>query len=498
VNLVLGAGAAGFLAPTQVLPPLLSGNSTFVMAGELNGDGKPDLVATSSATGGVLIALGDGLGGFAAPVTYVVGAAMTIANPYRLALLDANGDGRVDIVGGPSRGDLQMFLLLNACSVGQSADLTLTHTGPATATAGDTISYAVEVTNNGPNPASGVVVNVALPVGVSLIAAPGCVSTSGLLTCTVGSLGVDAQASFSIAVNAFAAGQRTSHASVTSSQGDPNGTDNSSSVTTNVTAGAVTFTVTNANDSGAGSLRQAILDSNTNTGSTNTIAFNIQPAGAKSISLATALPGITNPVVIDGWTQGGAGYTGPPLVELNGQATPSGSGLSITAGGSTVRGLVINRFKSSGIVLAGAGGNTIQGNYVGTDAAGTGPAANTSLGIQVSSANNTIGGIGPGEGNLVSGNGGTGVLMSGAAATGNQVIGNRVGTNAAGTGAIPNGNAGVQVNGGSGNTIGAPGRATTPFTATTSARTWLARRASAMAAPASSSASRPTTRSPPT
>src|SRR5438105_5790153 len=116
---------------------------------------------------------------------------------------------------------------------------------------------------------------------------------------------------------------------------------------------AVTFTVTNTNDSGAGSLRQAILDANANPG-TDMISFNIPGGGSHVITPASALPTITDPVEIDGYTQAGAspntlldGDNAVLLIELNGSniggftLTP---GLQINASNCEVRGLVINRF----------------------------------------------------------------------------------------------------------------------------------------------------------
>src|SRR5207245_2771692 len=101
--------------------------------------------------------------------------------------------------------------------------------------------------------------------------------------------------------------------------------------------------VTNTNDSGPGSLRQAILDANANAGA-DMIAFNISGAGAHTIIPASALPTITDPVTIDGTTQ--PGFSGNPLIELNG-SNAFGNGFTINAGSSTVRGLIINRFKRS-------------------------------------------------------------------------------------------------------------------------------------------------------
>src|SRR6478609_2918703 len=63
-----------------------------------------------------------------------------------------------------------------------------------------------------------------------------------------------------------------------------------------------TFTVVNTNDSGPGSLRQAIMDANGNPGP-DIIAFNIAKSGVHTIVLATALPDVTDPVSIDGYSQ---------------------------------------------------------------------------------------------------------------------------------------------------------------------------------------------------
>src|SRR6185295_985574 len=98
-------------------------------------------------------------------------------------------------------------------------------------------------------------------------------------------------------------------------------------------------------------------------------------SGVRTITPLSALPTITDPVVIDGSTQ--PGFAGVPIIELNGTSAGSGvNGLLITAGNSTVRGLVINRFNNIAISLSGAGGNTIRGNYIGTAANGTSAQAN--------------------------------------------------------------------------------------------------------------------------
>jgi hypothetical protein len=140
-----------------------------------------------------------------------------------------------------------------------------------------------------------------------------------------------------------------------------------------------TFVVTTVADSGPGSLRQAILDADAAPGP-HTIAFDIGGGGAQTITPSSPLPAITNPVLIDGTTQ--PGYDGSPLIQLSGSQVSAFFGgttaLAITAGDSTIQGLVINGFRGNGrgprgiaIDLENGGGNTIRGNYLGTNAAGT-------------------------------------------------------------------------------------------------------------------------------
>src|ERR1035438_8088681 len=67
-------------------------------------------------------------------------------------------------------------------------------------------------------------------------------------------------------------------------------------------AEAAIYTVTSTADSGAGTLRQAITDANGSPG-LDTITFNISGSGVHTISPSSALPSITDPVIIDGTSQ---------------------------------------------------------------------------------------------------------------------------------------------------------------------------------------------------
>jgi parallel beta-helix repeat protein len=86
-----------------------------------------------------------------------------------------------------------------------------------------------------------------------------------------------------------------------------------------------------------------------------------------------------------------------------------------------------------------ATGNTIQGNFIGVDVTGTLPLGNALNGVEIFlGSGNTIGGTAAGAGNVISGNAGSGVNITGGAATGNTVQGNYIGTDASGTVALAN------------------------------------------------------------
>ncbi len=211
------------------------------------------------------------------------------------------------------------------------------------------------------------------------------------------------------------------------------------------------ITVVNTSDSGAGSLRAAIAQVNADTQpGTDTINFAIG-TGAQSIALQSALPNLTHSVVIDGTSQ--PGFAGKPLIELDGTVAGSSSGLTIDAGSSTVKDLVINRFLGGGIVLEAQGGDTLTGNYIGTDVTGTLARPNSVAGVLITSTGNTIGGTAPGEGNLLSGNFGDGEIWM--RNSGNNLVeGNFIGTDVTGTKTVTS-NFGIFVQGGSGaNVIG--------------------------------------------
>jgi len=87
----LQPGGAAAFAPQQTFAT--GGLSFFTAVGDLNGDGKPDLVSVNFIDNVVSVLLGNGDGTFQAPQTFATGIA-----PDSVAIADVNGDGRPDLV----------------------------------------------------------------------------------------------------------------------------------------------------------------------------------------------------------------------------------------------------------------------------------------------------------------------------------------------------------------------------------------------------------------
>ena len=243
--------------------------------------------------------------------------------------------------------------------------------------------------------------------------------------------------------------------------------------------------VTNTNDSGSGSLRQAILDCNAQSG--GTITFDIPGTMPFIIQPQSGLPTCVAGTTVDATSQ--PGYSTQPVVEVQGAISVSdgsmvkglsitGAGLSITnnctvqgcwigvhvdgtAGGGggaavSIQGNddvigpnnVLSNFQT-GVEVAGST-NQVIGNYIGTDPTGL-IAMGNSVGVDVAGSNNTIGGPRSlSAGNVIAANSGNGVQI-GVSANGtdtNSVQGNLIGLGADGTTAMGNGptnSAGVYV-----------------------------------------------------
>ena len=128
-----------------------------------------------------------------------------------------------------------------------------------------------------------------------------------------------------------------------------------------------------------------------------------------------------------------------------------------TIGGTTPQERnVISGNRESGINILGSH-NTVSGNFIGTDVTGSADLGNAEDGVRIeNAADNTIGGSQNGERNVISGNDKNGVLVSGAGANGNTVNGNFIGTDVTGNIDLGNSVNGVYIQDAPDNRIGVP------------------------------------------
>lgn len=261
---------------------------------------------------------------------------------------------------------------------------------------------------------------------------------------------------------------------------------------------AMTFTVTSTADTdgptcGSGcTLRQAVNASNANPppiGTTNLIAFNIPSSDPGcdatthvcTIALTDCLgrsgnfcTGLSQPVIIDGYTQPGAssntlaiGDNAVVRIKIIGDSisfspvirlcSATGCGLTGDSSGSTVRGLCLAGITNTHetLVFLGSNNDLVTGNFIGVDTDGT-TIVSDGTPIQVNgngtASGSIIGGTSPSARNVIASNGGFGGIQN----DGNNTVvqGNYFGTNAAGTAAIGSAATGIEIEIGTGVTIG--------------------------------------------
>ena len=171
-------------------------------------------------------------------------------------------------------------------------------------------------------------------------------------------------------------------------------------------AGAGEIIVTTTEDSGDGSLREAILSANANGG--GTIRFLIDAPRPYTLALESALPEITSPVLIDGEADCATETTSTQMSVMIDGTNTDGDGFFLTeeAGGSIIRGLTIGGFVAgAGIYVDGANAVTITCNHIGISANGT-QATPNDIGVFVRGdvSGVAIGGDGTESRNVISGN----------------------------------------------------------------------------------------------
>lgn len=377
-----GEGIALWGSGVGVLSPGISGTS---IKGNLLGVGSDGLTALANSGGGIVVrnyASNSVIGGpnpgegnvianhptgiimYSGYQTAIVGNSFfNNTTPLSLNLVGANDAGDPDTSLGPQRANMgQNYPVLGEATI-QSGNLL--------------VNYSIDST----------VVNSAYPIAIDFYEAVSAVDGQGrtyLGRTTIAGPGSDTPNLGNAAALGVAPGDY-----VVAMATDANG--NTSLFSPVQFVGRI-FTVNSTGDAGDANpgdeicetasigectLRAAIQEANATVGA-DAVYFNIPGVGVQTITPGSALPAITESLIIDGLTQPGASCTTwPPtlLVELNGAGAGAFvNGISFSAfsaNGSTIRGLVINRFAGNGIDGAFTSNVHVECNFIGTNAAGT-------------------------------------------------------------------------------------------------------------------------------
>ena len=419
-------GPSLFITPTLHFLENLSPNPSAVATGDVNGDGAPDVLVALKDNEHLMF-LARTVSGFAAPI-----AMSTDDRPASLAVGDLNNDGVMDIVVGAS-GDPMVDIFRGQLGGSPLGGPTLPVDGSARGVA------VADVDGDG-------YLDVAVidSAGLKVFAGNGDLAFGVPQPANANSF------AYAIAPADFVVQDGKTDFVVT----NRHETNAVTFLTNTCTAGPHGFVVSNTNDAGAGSLRAAMAASEANSGYRDWISFAIPGAGPYTIAPASALPQITDAVEIDARTQ--PGWSGVPLVRLDGGSGggPIGLWVTDTADGSEFFGLSVTGWSAEGIRIAGDDA-IVAASYIGLTPAGG--AAGSLVGVYLDNSSNTIvGGASDADRNVISGNLGHGVVITGPTATGNAVSANYIGLAPDGDTAMPNGGSGVLItaNAAGGNTVG--------------------------------------------
>lgn len=443
--LLSGSGADGF-APARTVsfaPMRQAAQPRAVRTADLDADGLLDvIVATAGAASGVTIFFGSGDEGMLPPLDFDVPAT---GRPADLAVRDFDFDQLLDIALSTETGDVLLlrqesdrhFSASTAIALGGRP--TSLVTGQFDSDGYPDLALALPGENH---------VVVLLGDGRGGFSSPIVLDVeSEPVTLLAARLNRDA-------LDDLAIGKRSGRGLVLA-------LTSASTITVTTTADVVA-------DDGQVSLREAITLANQNPGP-DIIAFNIPASEAVSGVFTINVSGALGPLpalsgggtTIDGTTQ--PGFAGRPIIVLNGRNAGLADGLKITSSLNVVAGLVINGFLGSGVKIivdppesGTATGNIVRGCYIGTDASGQVSAGNGLFGVLITrnrTQANTIGGTTPADRNVISGNGSNGIELD-FPTFGNLILGNYIGITADGSRPLPNGGDGVFISGARDNQVG--------------------------------------------
>ncbi len=221
----LGPSAASGTVATLTLPPSTTFNSATLPAGWFavdNGNGTVTLTTTNIITAGQVVNL---------PITVNVAAGVEPGTSLQFGGAVSSSTPDPSTTNNTANADTSVVGL---------ADLALSKTGPASAVAGQQITYTIVVTNNGPSVAQFADIKDALPEGMSLVRASSSTGLCGGTVCQVGDIPLGGVVTMTVVglVGADVTGVVTNTAALFAVSADPNVANNSDTVATTVTGSA--------------------------------------------------------------------------------------------------------------------------------------------------------------------------------------------------------------------------------------------------------------------
>jgi uncharacterized repeat protein (TIGR01451 family) len=248
----------------------------------------PSQGSCSEAGGAISCALG-GLANGADATIDVVATADTAGTVTNTASVQADQPD----------GDTQNNSASQSTTINGVADLAITNSdSPDPVGAGQTLTYSLGVTNNGPNTAPSVTVTDSLPSGVTYQSATPsqgtCSQASGTVTCNLGAISSSAGATVTITVVPSVAGTINNTASVAGSQSNDHSSANDSATATTTVKGVTELSITNADAPDPADVGKQITytiraRNNGTQNATGVVVTDTLPAAVSYVSATTSL-----------------------------------------------------------------------------------------------------------------------------------------------------------------------------------------------------------------
>ena len=228
--IMLGNGDGTFQTATSV-----GTGGSVLLSGDLNGDGKVDLIAAPTVFNGsslFYVYLGKGDGTFPTQFTFDIGSGLDF-----LAAVDLNGDKLADIVSA-NLTEASVSVMLNTSATSGSDLSARIGATPEPVSVTQNLTYTVQAINSGPQDATNVTLKDTLPAGVNFVSATiaqgSCTQANLVVTCNVAKLLSGDAAVATIVVVPTATGTANNTASVSATQSDPASGNNDASHSTRV------------------------------------------------------------------------------------------------------------------------------------------------------------------------------------------------------------------------------------------------------------------------